>query len=464
MADSAPSSSDSPFPTIAVYGVSDAEVDALARAIRDAAGWRVVAMPWPDDATLRAARGEGAGVHVVVGDAPDLLIDALAGRPRSMPLLFVGGALRMEASPSAWLPSLPRQALVEPLFAQLVGRAAPAARKRKSDLIIGRSPAIRNILRTLDRVASATAPVLVTGESGTGKELVARALHYSGPRSGGAFIAVNCAAIPSTLFESELFGHVRGAFTGAATARAGLFESADGGTLFLDEIGELPLAMQGKLLRVLETGEVTRLGSSEVRHTNVRIVAATHRALEAEVEASRFRADLYYRIRVIHVTIPPLRERPEDIPPLVSHALSGIASRNAHPVSTVTSAAMERLLRHRWPGNVRELVNCLERAVVHALPGGAIDAGHILLGGDEAALVQPFREARDAFEGRYYTQLLRAADGNVSMAAKLAKRTRAQVYDALRRLALDPSTFRDGDAPRAEEGDEGLTDEEANDA
>ena len=441
----------SPFPTIAVYGVDASEVDAVAHTLRDAVGWPVVATRWPDEASQRAARGETAGVHVVVGEAPDALIDALASRPAATPLLMIGGAPRPDALPTAWLPAIARPALLAPLLTQLVGIAPPSARKRKSDLIVGRSPAIEQLLKTLDRVASATVPVLVTGESGTGKELVARAMHYAGPRSGAAFIAINCAAIPATLFESELFGHVRGAFTGAATARAGIFESADGGTLFLDEIGELPLAMQAKLLRVLETGEVTRLGSTEVRHTNVRIVCATNRALDAEVVASRFREDLYYRIRVIHVTIPPLRERPEDIPPLVSHSLASIASRIGRAVPGVSRAAMEKLLRHRWPGNVRELVNCLERAIVHAAPDGEIAEGDVLLPDDAPSLLREYREARDEFEERYHKQLLRAAGGNVSMAAKLAGRTRAQVYEALRRLALDPSAFRaeadaDGDA------------------
>src|SRR5207302_8264215 len=220
-------------------------------------------------------------------------------------------------------------ALLATLLAQLVG-AAPSTRnwRRKGDMIIGQSPALRELLTTLDRVAPADAAVLITGESGTGKELVARALHYSGPRAAAPFIAVNCAAIPEALFESELFGHVRGAFTGAVASRPGVFEAAHGGTLFLDELGEMPLALQPKLLRVIETGQVTRIGSNETRTINFRLVAATNRCLDDEVQAGRFREDLYYRVRVFSLNIPPLRDRPEDVPPLVSHHLGQLATRD----------------------------------------------------------------------------------------------------------------------------------------
>src|SRR6185295_1107343 len=199
--------------------------------------------------------------------------------------------------------------------------------RRKSDMIIGRSPGIMRVLEALERISASAAAVSITGESGTGKELVARALHYSSPRATAPFIALNCAAIPEQLFEAELFGYVRGAFTGAVATRIGAFEGAHNGTLFLDEIGELPLSLQPKLLRVLERGDVTKLGSNEPRHVSVRVVTATNRELDEEVKANRFRQDLFYRLNVFTVAIPPLRTRTEDVAPLVSHYLSIIAAR-----------------------------------------------------------------------------------------------------------------------------------------
>jgi two-component system, NtrC family, response regulator GlrR len=301
---------------------------------------------------------------------------------------------------------------------------------------------VRELLATLDRIAPAEAAVLISGESGTGKELVARALHYSGPRADAPFVAINCAAIPEQLFESELFGHVRGAFTGAIASRTGVFEAAHGGTLFLDELGEMPLSMQPKLLRVIETGQVTRIGSTETRQINFRLVAATNRRLDDEVAAGRFREDLLYRVRVFSLNIAPLRDRPEDVAPLVSHYLAQLGARDRRPTPVISKAALEKLLRHRWPGNVRELVNVLERAMVLAPSGGPIDEVHILLPEDASPMLQGWRDARDRFEAQYYAQLLRTAAGNVSLVAKLAKRTRTQVYESLRRLAIDPSQFR----------------------
>jgi two-component system response regulator GlrR len=283
--------------------------------------------------------------------------------------------------------------------------------------------------------------VLITGESGTGKELVARALHYSGPRASRPFLAVNCAAIPESLFESELFGYQRGAFTGAVASRAGVFESAIGGTVFLDEIGELPLSLQPKLLRVLERNEITRLGSSEAKPIDVRLVCATNRDLEQEIAQGHFREDLYYRIRVFPLELPPLRERPEDIPALINHHLSLIAERDHHPVPALTPAALEKLLSHHWPGNVRELVNVLQRGVLLA-DRGEIDARHLVLPASARPSISAYHQAKGEFEIRYYTQLLRAAAGNVSMAAKLAQKTRKEIYDALKRHQLDPDSFR----------------------
>ncbi len=230
--------------------------------------------------------------------------------------------------------------------------------------LIGSSLGLRKVLQQIQLVAPTDASVLISGESGTGKELVARAIHDHSPRRERALIKVNCGAVPESLFESEFFGHVRGAFTGALRDRIGRFELADGGTLFLDEIGEVPLAMQAKLLRVLQEQEVERVGDTRTRTVNVRIIAATNRDLKHEVEAGRFRQDLFYRLSVFPIDVPPLRERREDIAPLAVHFASQTARRLKRPVPRVTRALTDRLTAHDWPGNVRELQNTLERAVI----------------------------------------------------------------------------------------------------
>ena len=237
---------------------------------------------------------------------------------------------------------------------------------RGGEGIIGRSEAVRSVLDVAAKVARHASSVLITGESGTGKELVARLIHNRSPRSAAPFVAVNCAAIPEALLESELFGHLKGAFTGASSDRRGLFEEAEGGTLFLDEIGELPIALQVKLLRALQEGEVRPVGGNTDRPVDVRVVTATARALEDEVTAGRFRSDLFYRINVVRLHLPALRERKEDIPELVQHFIAQHNLRLGTRVSSVSPAAMRALMEYRWPGNVRELENVVERAIVLA--------------------------------------------------------------------------------------------------
>jgi two-component system response regulator AtoC len=232
--------------------------------------------------------------------------------------------------------------------------------------LIGRSPAIQDVLELIGRVAASESSVLVTGESGTGKELVARALHEQGARSSGPFVAINCAALPEALLESELFGHERGAFTDARSARAGLFLEANGGTLFLDEISELPTALQPKLLRALQERCVRPLGARREVPFDVRLVAATHRDLELWVKEGRFREDLYFRINVIEIALPPLRARGSDVLLLAQHFLTGFAERSRKPIVGITPEAAARLLAHDWPGNVRELANAIERGVALA--------------------------------------------------------------------------------------------------
>jgi two-component system, NtrC family, nitrogen regulation response regulator GlnG len=246
------------------------------------------------------------------------------------------------------------------------------------DIIIGRSPAMQKLFRTLGRVAASDLTVLITGESGTGKELVARALHERSRRANHPFIAINTAAIPADLLEAELFGHEKGAFTGADKARPGRFEQAEGGTLFLDEIGDMPLSLQAKLLRVLEEGKVQRVGSNQARTVNVRLLAATHQNLQLKIKKGEFREDLYYRLNVIPVHIPPLRERRDDIKELAESLLQLSADELGMPAPILLNDALELLKRHDWPGNVRELRNVMRRLAV-LTPGATINLSDVAL-------------------------------------------------------------------------------------
>ncbi len=247
------------------------------------------------------------------------------------------------------------------------------------DNIIGHTQAMRRVFEQVRLVAKWNTTVLIRGETGTGKELIANAIHYNSPRARGAFVKLNCAALPETLLESELFGHEKGAFTGAVVQRKGRFEQAEGGTVFLDEIGEISASFQAKLLRVLQEGELERVGGTRTIKVDVRVIAATHRDLEAEVEKGRFREDLYYRLNVMPLTLPPLRERMEDIPDIARFLVEKVGTQQGRPLG-LTDAALRVLMHHDWPGNVRELENCLERAAVMT-EGETIDRDAILLTG-----------------------------------------------------------------------------------
>ena len=318
--------------------------------------------------------------------------------------------------------------------------------------MLGESPPMRHVRRLIERVAGLDVTVLVTGESGTGKELVARAVHRLGPRASGPFIAVNCGAIPDNLLESELFGHARGAFTGAANARAGLFEEAGTGTIFLDEIGELPLDLQVKLNRVLEERTLRRVGESRERPVAARVITATHRPLETLIAEGRFREDLYFRLNVYPVELPPLRQRGEDVLLLASHFLAQAARRFGRSVNAFSPDATRQLLTHPWPGNVRELRNVVDRAVILAdadtvthldLPERAQERGAPM---GAFQLTGTFREAmeqaREQATRQYFHALLTRTEGNVTRAAEQAGIERESLHRLLRRVGLDADAYR----------------------
>jgi two-component system response regulator GlrR len=309
--------------------------------------------------------------------------------------------------------------------------------------IITRSPRMEDLLRQAKLVADSDASVLIFGESGTGKELLARAIHRASRRHDQPFVAVNCGAIPSDLLESELFGHARGAFTGAIQAHKGLFQAADGGTLFLDEIGDMPLPLQVKLLRVLQEGEVRPVGSTQAIPVDVRVISATHRDLDSQREQGLFREDLFYRLNVVSLKLPSLAERREDIPLLAAHILQRLGERYRKPASTLAPDAMALLVAAPWPGNVRQLLNLLEQAVALTttplIPATLVQAA---LKEDAAALV-PFEEARKTFERDYLVRLLKITGGNVTQAAQLAKRNRTEFYKLLQRHRLEPGMFKE---------------------
>ncbi len=309
--------------------------------------------------------------------------------------------------------------------------------------IITRSSKMEDLLRRARLVADSMAAVLVLGESGTGKELLARAIHAASSRGGKPFMAINCAAIPENLLESELFGYAKGAFTGATAASPGLFQAANGGTLFLDEIGDMPLALQAKLLRVLQESAVRPVGSTQTTPVDVRIVSATHRNLDAMRADRSFREDLFYRLNVVALKLPSLAERREDIPALVQHFLKHIATRYRKPVPTLAPEALAAVVAAPWPGNVRQLENLLEQAVAlsttNVIPLSLVRTS---LDDAQAPLVS-FETARKSFERDYLVRILKLTAGNAAQAAQMAGRNRTEFYKLLQRHNLEPGMFKE---------------------
>ncbi|MGV3620004.1 MAG: sigma-54-dependent transcriptional regulator, partial [Archangium sp.] len=340
---------------------------------------------------------------------------------------------------------------------------ALSARDSFEDLI-GQSPQMRSVFKLVETVSYSTATVLIQGESGTGKELVARAIHYRSPRKDKPFVAVNCSALTDTLLESELFGHVKGAFTGANSMKKGLFEAADGGTIFLDEIGDITAQMQVRLLRVLQEGEVKRVGSNDNIKVDVRVIAATNVDLAKARDDGKFREDLFYRLNVIKVDLPPLRDRPSDIPLLAQHFLRIYAGKSNKKMARISQPALEAMTAARWAGNVRELENAMERAVVLG-SGEQVELEDLppeitnnQRGGGEVELFslshleysQAKKLAMRAFERRYLSALLEKSNGNVSMAARAAGVDRSNFRRLLKQYEV---------GGRSMKKDDGLDDE-----
>ena len=388
-------------------------------------------------------------------DAPLVVIITAHGSERLAVQAVKGGAYDYIAKPFE-LDDL--RLVVKNAFETVKLRRENRSLRRRIELessqrgaLLGNSQAMQQVRATIEKVADTDATVLVRGESGTGKELVARELHErSTTRSSGAFVAVNCAALPSELIESELFGHEKGAFTGAAARRKGKFEQANGGTLFLDEIGDMSANVQAKLLRALEERRIERLGGDESIPVDVRIVSATHRALEEEIDNGNFRADLFYRLRVVTIEIAPLRERREDIPALATAFARQAAERHNLPERSLGQEALRQLMNYDWPGNVRELKNAIERAAIMSEGNdlNAIDLGKqpaakspsTIEGSTNGNLLVPytndFRDDRREFERRYIARCLAEANGNVTRAATALGMHRQSLQHKLRELGL----------------------------
>jgi two-component system nitrogen regulation response regulator NtrX len=423
----------------------------------------------------REASGGRAAVAEVAADAPDavlmdLYMDDLGGLdalPRlldaapGLPVVMMSGratlgdavkATRLGAFHFIEKPLTPEAVLLTLRSALELRNARELNRALRAELggmgeMVGASPAVERVKELIARVAPTDARVLLTGESGTGKEVAADLIHAASKRAGGPYVRLNCAAIPRDLVESEMFGHERGAFTGATERRRGRFELASGGTLFLDEIADLSLEAQAKLLRALESGEVERVGGGEPIKVDVRVIAATNRDLRAEVAAGRFREDLYFRLHVIPIHLPPLRERREDVPMLVRHFLDRVRRRTALRPPRLSLAAMEALTRHGWPGNVRELANIVERvSILHAgQEVGAADVRALLDGRPGPAEPTAYRDddgralsdRLDDYEREILSGALDAADGSVAEAARRLRTDRANLYRRMRRLGID---------------------------
>ena len=442
--------------------IVDAGPDAVAEALRGRGHDLVVVstalLTPPVEERVDELRGRSDAPEVVlVHDHEDPVFRAAAIRAGCLAVLNASLSLDDLA---ATLQALVQRSLNH---VRLAIRATSPQGPSRLDDFVSESPRMAEFLALARRVVDADSALLLLGETGTGKERLARSIHGEGPRGGGPFVAVNCGALPETLLESELFGHERGAFTGAERARRGYFEQAEGGTLFLDEIGEVPSHLQVKLLRAIEHRKIQRLGAEREFPVDVRVMAATNRDLEQEIEARRFRRDLYYRLAVVTLTLPALRECPEDVPVLFNSYVEHFRRRLNRPICGVQPAAADALARYPWPGNVRELINVVERAVLLApgpeirladLPrviGACASADAVATVTPESAvdpwtdrpLAEARREAIASFERAYLTRLLRSTGGRVGETATRAGIDPRSLYELMRRHGLRKEDFRD---------------------
>ncbi len=377
------------------------------------------------------------GLPVIVLTAHGTIPDAVAATQQG-----VFGYLTKPYDANALLAKIDRAMTLHGTRGAIKRASTPPSLSSWRADIITRSPVMEELLVRTERVAQSDASVLIQGESGTGKEVLARALHAASVRAGKPFVALNCGAIPEALMESEMFGHKKGAFTGAVADHSGLFLEADGGTLFLDEIGDMPITLQVKLLRALETREVRPVGSVQSYPVDVRVVSASHRDLAKARDDGDFREDLYYRLNVVTLLIPPLRERREDIPMLLSHFVKRLAARYAKHVTGFSPDALSMMLAAPWPGNIRQLLNVCEQAVAlttsEIMPVGVVEQA-MQIGRDS---LDGFEEARRQFEYDYLTRLLKLTQGSVTQAAKIAKRNRTEFYKLLQRHGLEAAHFK----------------------
>jgi DNA-binding NtrC family response regulator len=423
----------------AVWAARDGATAALRGAIADGKPFDCIVLegePNPTPQLVRELVTQGGGVRVIISAAgPDAAaIASRCGASDWVPRPFTAAELAFSVGRTAAVSS----------------QRADARRPRKSDVLIGTGAWIKDLYDRIAMVAATDVTVAIFGESGTGKELVARTIHNSSPRHDAPFVVVNCAAIPETLLEDELFGHVRGAFTDASRDREGLLAAAHTGTVFLDEIGEMPLPLQAKLLRVLQSQEFRRIGDDHDRRVDVRIITATNRDLDQLVARGGFRQDLYYRINVFPMHLPPLRDRPEDIALLVHHFINKYRGRLGKPIDGISPAALARFAGYDFPGNVRELENKVHQAMVVST-GATIEASDVSLPagkgtGARVDVSRPFRELKqeavDSFEIDYLTELLRVHRGNLAAAARAAGMDRKNLWALVERHGLDRARFK----------------------
>lgn len=333
-----------------------------------------------------------------------------------------------------------RDQLMQTLEAALASTSRSEGKWRSN--IISRSVIMEQLLQEAEQIAGSDVSVLITGASGSGKELLANAIHQASPRKKKPFIAINCGALPEQLLESELFGHTKGAFTGAVSKHDGLFKAANGGTLFLDEIGDMPAPLQVKLLRVLQERQIRPVGSTETISVDVRVISATHRDLEQAMQEDQFREDLFYRLNVVNLHLPPLKDRPEDIPPLARYFVEQAAERHNPRVKNISSAALQVLAQASWPGNVRQLENIIEKVTALSTTPVISDTAINRALANQEQVIPNFNDARADFEKRYLNKVLHITEGNVTQAAKIAGRNRTDFYKLLKKHHLEAASYK----------------------